>query len=656
MGDRIVGVENVTLDNHGPGAIDIKPMATPPEMTPAEWAKHALTHLPYHPGCSICRACKMPNTAHVKSHEADRTIPLLVGDYAFCRDSKDEGLATILVLRLFPYRLTFAFVVAAKGPDVLVISRLAKLITDCGLVHFAYRSDREPAIVAMIREACAMAGRKGVHVAGDDEVVVELEGGDLQAGEIQPDVHPRAVEESHVAVPEHSHPGESQSNGLAERAVQDLVNHVRVLKLSLESNINARVPSEHPIMAWIVEHAAYLLNRCVLGTDGRTAWGRLHGKEATERICQFGEKVLWYVPKKQRLKLDVRWRHGIFLGRSMSSDQNFIGLADGSVTCARAMVRLVSKRRWDTEQIGNISALPMDFKTRNLDIIEQGPEPHAHAHEDEDQQQVDDDSMPPSKKRRVQVTWKQLQQFGYTEGCHRCGLHRQGLHARARHARHNEVCRSRIYHEIRGASQNLQPEDELRLEAKPKPLKEPKHDKPLPPETPRDLGDDIAQPLDEGMEEMPPLMTDHDDEHMNSEVAGGQTGDFHREVDDAMVETEDSQDTEMVSMLDVLQTLGVDIEDANRFCAKAVRTARKLTDPTFIEAYGTGRIVEHANGILRNLNIHGLDAFDLRTKKKDNTPWDFSKTSDRKQAIQYVKEHRPTWVVGSPPCTAFSLL
>ena len=401
-----MGIEHTTLDDHGPGAIGVEPMAAPPELTPAQWAKHSLTHLPYHPGCSICRACKRPNSAHVKSHEADRTIPLLVGDYAFCRDSKDEGLATLLVLRLFPYRLIFSFVVAAKGPDPLVVTRIAKLITDCGLMHFAYRSDKEPAIISMIQEACAMAGRSGVHVKSDDEAEAALDDGDSNTGEIQEDAHPRVVDRAHIAVPEHSHPGESQSNGLAERAVQDLVNHVRVLKLALETNINARLPAEHPVMAWLVEHAAYLLNRCVLGTDGRTAWGRLHGKEATERICQFGEKVLWYVPKKQRAKLDVRWRHGVFLGRSMNSDQNYIGLSDGSVTCARAMVRMVHRKRWDTDKIGNITALPMDYKTKHLDIIEQGSEPHAHASTEENP--VDDESMPTSR-RRMQVTWKHLQ-------------------------------------------------------------------------------------------------------------------------------------------------------------------------------------------------------------------------------------------------------
>ena len=372
LGDHIVGTEKVLYDEHGPGALEVNPPKAPVDLTPAQWAKHCVSHLPYHPGCSICRACKRPNTRHLRSHEQDRQIPLLVGDYGFVRDSRDEDVATLLVLRLYPYKLTFAMVVKSKGPDPSTVARIARLITDFGLVHFAYRSDKEPSIVSMIQEACALSGRNGVQEKNVDEEVI-LDEGDSSTGELQSDLHPRQVERSHVAVPEHSHPGESQSNGIAERAIQDLVDHVRVLKLALETNLNVRLPCAHPIMAWLVEHAAYLLNRCQLGTDGRTPWGRLHGKEASEKICEFGERVLWYVPKKQRAKLDVRWRHGIFLGRSLNSDQNYIGLDDGSVTSARAMVRLVPRKRWSSDKVGNISGLPMDFKTKNLDLIEQGP-------------------------------------------------------------------------------------------------------------------------------------------------------------------------------------------------------------------------------------------------------------------------------------------
>ena len=69
----------------------------------------------------------------------------------------------------------------SKGPDPLVVSRLCKFIMDTGLLHFAYRSDQEPAIAALIREACAMAGRNGVKI-NLDESAAELEDGDLAVG------------------------------------------------------------------------------------------------------------------------------------------------------------------------------------------------------------------------------------------------------------------------------------------------------------------------------------------------------------------------------------------------------------------------------------------------------------------------------------------
>ena len=74
--------------------------------------------------------------------------------------------------------------------------------------------------------------------------------------------------------------------------MKELIDEIRTLKMSLESRVKGRLPNDHPAMAWLVEHAAYVLNRCQLGTDGRTAYGRLHGKESTARLCEFGERIL----------------------------------------------------------------------------------------------------------------------------------------------------------------------------------------------------------------------------------------------------------------------------------------------------------------------------------------------------------------------------
>ena len=56
----------------------------------------------------------------------------------------------------------------------------------------------------------------------------------------------------------------------------------------------------------------------------------------------------------------------------------------------------------------------------------------------------------------------------------------------------------------------------------------------------------------------------------------------------------------------------------------------------------------------RNLNVNGLNALDLRTAKPNGAPWDFSNAFDRALARTMLEEQKPTWVVGSPPCTFFS--
>ena len=86
-----------------------------------------------------------------------------------------------------------------------------------------------------------------------------------------------------VDAPELTHPGESQSNGLAERAVESVADHTRTLLLALEMHLKVHIPSEHPVTAWAVEHAACLLNKDLLGSDGHAAFGRLHGRETTEK-------------------------------------------------------------------------------------------------------------------------------------------------------------------------------------------------------------------------------------------------------------------------------------------------------------------------------------------------------------------------------------
>ena len=61
------------------------------------------------------------------------------------------------------------------------------------------------------------------------------------------------------------------------------------------------IPIEHPIVCYIVEYAAVLLNRFEVGADGKTNYERCKGKRATTLGIEFGEAIMW-----RRKKLVVR--------------------------------------------------------------------------------------------------------------------------------------------------------------------------------------------------------------------------------------------------------------------------------------------------------------------------------------------------------------
>ena len=54
---------------------------------------------------------------------------------------------------------------------------------------------------------------------------------------------------------EESPVGESASNGLVERAIQDVQAQMRTLKLAVEHRYQNRIEDSHPILPWLVKHA-----------------------------------------------------------------------------------------------------------------------------------------------------------------------------------------------------------------------------------------------------------------------------------------------------------------------------------------------------------------------------------------------------------------
>ena len=85
-----------------------------------------------------------------------------------------------------------------------------------------------------------------------------------------------AREEGRTIV-EHSPVKSSGSNGRAERAAQTLEGQIRILLLSFEQHIGAKVDVREPLITYIPEYAAFLLNRFEVGKDGKTPYEGARG-------------------------------------------------------------------------------------------------------------------------------------------------------------------------------------------------------------------------------------------------------------------------------------------------------------------------------------------------------------------------------------------
>ena len=77
---------------------------------------------------------------------------------------------------------------------------------------------------------------------------------------------------------------------------------------------------------------------------------------------EFGEKVFYYVPKRLRSKLNLRWRVGTFVGNSQSSNEACVASANGDVIKSRSLVRVVLPSRWSSDSVLGVRGVPHQFR------------------------------------------------------------------------------------------------------------------------------------------------------------------------------------------------------------------------------------------------------------------------------------------------------
>ena len=116
--------------------------------------------------------------------------------------------------------------------------------------------------------------------------------------------------------------------------------------LGLEARLEAKIDPKEPVVAYMPEYAAYLLNRLEVGKDGKTPYERCKGKRARVLGLEFGEKVLYKIKGDGKLnKIRPRWEYGIFVGVRPTSNEVWIATAEKTLS-VRSVRRLPQEHRW----------------------------------------------------------------------------------------------------------------------------------------------------------------------------------------------------------------------------------------------------------------------------------------------------------------------
>ena len=274
-----------------------KSLPTPYLPTQSERMAHRITHLPYRSWCKECVEALAREMAHRAGTSEERQFPLISIDYLFLSpkgvllreeaknrwEEPPEGCSIVLAGMCSATKALFAFAVPRKGDDAdgFAAKSLFDNISWLGHSRIAIRSDNEPAIVRLVAAAANLLRLSGVDVTIEGSV-----------------------------------PYDPQTNGAAESAVKRVKGGLRTLQLGLENDIKARVPVSHPIISWLVRHAAMVRTMHVVGEDGKTAWQRVRGTTCKLNLVHFGEVANYKCRATEGGigQSDDRWSTGVWLG------------------------------------------------------------------------------------------------------------------------------------------------------------------------------------------------------------------------------------------------------------------------------------------------------------------------------------------------------
>ena len=235
---------------------------------------------------------------------------------------------------------------------------------------------------------------------------------------------------------QHAPKGSHASNGAAERAILEVARQVRTLVHALETRYPGyRLKTEGHVFPWLVRHASWLITRFLVKDDGRTPYERLRGRDYKGEIVDYAEVVHYKLEAERVGKLDPQASVGVWLGKSLSSDEHLIGTSQGIRRC-RSIWRRPENKRWEQARLNAVTGTPWQPKGR-LTIVPQ------------DNQRLPAPGTPApgtpggGRQRSVYITVERQIKHGPTPGCPGCHCSDDDP------KKHSKACRLRfesIYH------------------------------------------------------------------------------------------------------------------------------------------------------------------------------------------------------------------
>ncbi|CAE7599013.1 unnamed protein product, partial [Symbiodinium necroappetens] len=296
-GERVLGPEMHLVPDVGEVAVqasdavteafahDAHPQALPVRPDPATVALHELTHIPRMDWCESCQATRSREDSH-STKPPVREQPVVSMDFMFNRTGDDKPepehpMQTHLVVVDQNTKFVLCIPVQSKGSLKVAVEEIVKLTSSLGYTKLTLRADSEPAMVQLTNLVKIARSRLGF-----------------------------------ATTVEFAPPDSSEHQGLrAERYID------------------------------IVRHAAFLLSRFRVHSDGCTSFELVHGRKYEAKLAPFGSTIFAHPIPKPKAK-GVAWEKAVFLGKSTVGNLNIISNAKG-VQYSRTMRRAAEEYQAD---------------------------------------------------------------------------------------------------------------------------------------------------------------------------------------------------------------------------------------------------------------------------------------------------------------------